>query len=254
MRVTAIFNNKGGVGKTAVAYNLCYELALADKRTLLVDLDEQRNGSDVYVSDDAPNISEALLNARYDLTKLIVPATSPEGEEYKNLFIVPGSHYLATLVPQLSVSLHKEKRLANLLKPLKNQFDHVIIDCPPSLGTLGEIAAFASDDFIIPVEGGSDAINGIAFLLKKIEEVKETDDINYMVVQSMVDGRQRRLNKVNDQELEVIRERVAKTTISATVYMKDSKREQLPIAKYMPHSKCAKQFKSLSKEVLNASF
>ena len=164
-KTIAVINHKGGVGKTTTVANLGKALSLLGKKTLLIDFDPQANLTHHYGidSDENDNIENVILRKE----KL------PLFELSETLSIVPGSLELAIAEKQFSNSLAGYLKLNNALKPIRNDFDFILIDCPPSLGFFTQNALNASTDVIIPVEAEGMAAKGVNTVMDLITEVNE---------------------------------------------------------------------------------
>jgi chromosome partitioning protein len=167
-RVVAIANQKGGVGKSTTAINLGAYLAMEGKRVLVVDLDPQSNatsglgaGSNV----DEQQIYDVLVN-EVPLDEIIVH-TSTEG-----LDLAPSSLRLAGAEVELVSLLSRESRLKKSLEPAKDDYDIILVDCPPSLGLLTVNALAASDEVLIPIQCEYYALEGLVLLLRTIEKIR----------------------------------------------------------------------------------
>ncbi len=169
-RIIAIANQKGGVGKTTTAVNLAACLAADGRRVLLIDLDPQGNASSgvgVQVRELARGLYEALLG---DVAlEAIVTPVEPEG-----LFVVPSSRELAGASLELAGLDEGHRRLRGLLAPLRDRFDYLVIDCPPSLDMLTVNGLSAADSVLIPMQCEYYAMEGLSKLTETVEMVRES--------------------------------------------------------------------------------
>ena len=168
-QIIAVANQKGGVGKTTSVINLGASLAAAEKRVLLVDFDPQTNctsGMGVTRGGDGAD-AYGVLSGTVSLRDAILPTELP------HLFVLPGSISLAGAEVELAGMDEREFVLRKALQDIRDEFDYVLVDCPPSLGLLTLNALVASDEVLIPIQAEYFAMEGVSDLLRTLERVRE---------------------------------------------------------------------------------
>lgn len=248
-RIIAIANQKGGVGKTTTSVNLSACLAYLGKKVLLMDIDPQGNASsgvgiakgelelciyDVLI-DDEPAVN-AILQSKVD-----------------NLYVLPATISLAGAEIELVSTISRELRLKNALASIKDQFDYIIIDCPPSLGLLTINALTAADSTIIPVQCEYYALEGLSQLLSTIRLVQKHLNKNLMidgVLLTMLDARTNLGLQVIEEVKKYFQDKVYKTVIPRNVRLSEAPSHGEPIIIYDIKSKGAEVYLELAREVI----
>lgn len=244
----AIFNQKGGVGKTTTNINLGACLARKGKRVLLVDIDPQGNttsGLGLVKRELRDTLYEALTMEEYDVHKAVYHTKT------KNLNIIPASVDLSGAEVELIQIFGREILLRNVLAQVKDEYDFIFIDCPPSLGLLTVNALVAADGVIIPIQCEFYALEGVSQLMKTVELVRREMNRNLQitgVILSMFDGRTNLGLQVVQEVKRFFGNKVFKTVIPKNVRLAEAPSYGLSIVDYDPSSKGAKAYKKLADE------
>ncbi len=248
MGKTFVFvNQKGGVGKTTSVINLGAYMALAGKKTLLIDFDPQGNmSSGMGIKKRQPSIYEAL--AKKAEVNQAVYETSVE-----NLFAIPASIDLSGATVELVDEKNREFYLKNLLNSIKNEYDYILIDCPPSLGILTLNGLAAADKVFIPLQCEYFALEGLTLLLQTVQRVQHGINSSLEiggVFFTMYDSRTNLAQEVVQQVSSYFKDKVFSTIIPRNVRLSEAPSHGLPICKYDPKSSGARSYEKLANEVL----
>lgn len=250
MKILAVCNQKGGVGKTTTAINLAASLAKYKKKVLMIDTDPQANATS-GVGIDKNDIAYSIYNVLVDeLT--IEQAIKPTN--YENLDIVPSSIELAGAEIELVSAISREQRMKNAIKSVEGKYDYVIIDCPPSLGLITLNSLTAASGVIIPVQTEYYALEGLSQLMNTFNIVKKHLNAQleiFGVLLTMTDARTNISNQVGDEVRNHFKDKVFETIIARTVRLSEAPSFGEPIIEYAKTSKGAKQYLSLAKEVIS---
>lgn len=247
-KVVSIANQKGGVGKTTTSVNLSTILAKKGKKVLMIDADPQGNASSGVGIDK--DVEESVYNILIDDTEIekVVKKTN-----IKNLSICPSNINLAGAEVELVSMMSREYRLKEKLDPIKDNYDYIIIDCPPSLGLVTLNAFTASDSVLIPVQCEYYALEGLGQLINTVNLVKKHLNKNIEIegaLLTMYDIRTNLSNQVVKEVKKYFNDKVYKNVIPRNVKLSEAPSYGMPITIYDPRSKGAKSYEKFAKEFL----
>ena len=248
MRI-ALLNQKGGVGKTSVAVNLAYGLALQGVNTLLLDLDPQAHASMIYCEDNpSPTINDIFERRDAGLRPLIQPAVVT-GEKVDMLAIVPSNIRLAVIAERMITEHFRERRLHTQLQNIGDAYEYVVMDCPPNLGILSVNAIYTADLIVIPVTYGRYALDGTADLLESIDIIREGSVTQWGILRNAFDARNRATAAYVENELANVEANLMKTVIRRTEAINQAQIRRQPVYTYDQKSRAAGDFTNLTKEI-----
>ena len=248
-RVIAIANQKGGVGKTTTTVNLAASLAAEGKKVLVVDFDPQGNATS-GLGFPRGTVEQGVYQALVDkmslreLTQLTVLPT---------LWLVPATADLAGAEVELVSEPRREWQLSDALGPVRERYDYLFIDCPPSLGLLTLNALVAADSVLIPIQCEFFALEGISQLIDTVDRIRESFGHNLRVegvLLTMYDDRTNLTRQVADDLKEFFGEDVFKTVIPRSIRLAEAPSFGKPILLYDVRSKAAESYIKLAKEIL----
>lgn len=247
-KIISVANQKGGVGKTTTTVNLSTILAKKGKKVLLIDADPQGNAT------SGLGVTKEVENSVYDVLvndteiKDVLQETS-----IKNLMICPSNINLAGAEVELVSMMSREQRLKEKLENIKDEFNYILIDCPPSLGLITLNAFTASDSILIPIQCEYYALEGLGQLLNTVNLVKKhlnkSLDIEGALL-TMYDIRTNLSNQVVKEVKKYFEDKVYKTVIPRNVRLSEAPSYGMPITVYDPKSKGAKSYEKFAKEFL----
>ena len=250
-KAIAIFNQKGGVGKTTTNINLAACLAAKGKKILILDIDPQGNTtSGVGISKRGLKVTthEILIEDTYRPEEAIIPTG------IKNLDIMPASVQLAGAEVELIQIAGREKRLKKAIDQVKPNYDYIFVDCPPSLGLLTINSLTAVDSVLIPIQCEFYALEGVSQLMSTIEIVKKNSNPDLQiegVILSMFDGRTNPSIQVVEEVKKYFKEKVYTTVIPRNVRLAEAPSHGMPVIQYDPKSAGARAYKEFAEEFLS---
>ncbi len=249
--IVAIANQKGGVGKTTTAINLASGLALRGNSTLLIDLDPQANSTLSFIARTnlTRSVYDAIAEPDCPLADVIKPATNQE-----NLWVAPSRISMAKLEARLVGELDSHFRLKDRIEPLRERFQCVVIDCPPTLGLLTVNALVAATHLLIPIQSSYFALEGTDDLLETIERVRSRANTTLQILGVLITMHDRRTSLGRDiqkQIQKVFGSKVFRTVISKNVRLEESPAYRESIFSFAPDSRGAADYYSLCEEVMD---
>lgn len=249
MRKIAFCNQKGGVAKTTSAVNIAAYLALAGKKTLLIDLDPQANATSGAGVDRA-SVQHNVYNVLHEhvpIDQAIVPT------EVSGLYIVPSNLNLTGAEVELVNVMGREYRLKKALEEMQTEMDWVVLDCPPSLGLLTVNGLTAADAVVIPIQCEYYALEGLSQLMRTIELIRDNlnEDLDIEgVLLTMADFRTNLTKEVIGEVKKYFGEKVYNTVIPRTIKLTEAPGFGKPIALYAPDTEGATRYEQVTRELM----
>ena len=249
-RIIAITNQKGGVGKTNITFNLSGALAEKKKKILLIDLDQQGN------------LSSAFLDSIYSLKMTVADILLDDGmpilravqkTSFQKINIIPSNIDLSKIDIQLAGEPDAQYFLADKLDEIKGGYHYIIIDCPPSLGLATRIGLVASEEVIIPLECQEWAVKGTAHLRGAIAKIRKRANPKLKIMGYLInryDGRRKLEEVYRETILDRFKDKVFKVELKNSIRYAEAATFKRPITSYLPLSKQAETYRRLAQEIL----
>jgi chromosome partitioning protein len=245
-KVIALFNQAGGVGKSTLTVNLGYSLTQKKRRVLLVDMDPQSSLT-TFMGLEPGELERSIYNA-------IVPEEDlPIHQKIHGMDLVPAQLKLSDAEQELVTAYMRDTRLKDALESIQDQYDFILVDCPPSLGMLSYISLVAADYLLIPIQTQFKAFQGTDMLLQTLQKVKAKPNRNLKIagfVPTMYDGR----NSHDELTLNAIQEQLAPIgkvfpLIPKSTAFADAAMDRVPLAVYNPKHPAKKVLDKIAKEM-----
>jgi chromosome partitioning protein len=250
-KVIAVANQKGGVGKTTTAVNISTILAKKGRKVILIDGDPQGNAtSGLGIDKNVENSLYDVLVSEVDINQTLQDTC------VKTLKLCPSNVNLAGAEVELVNLMSREQRLKEKVDEIKDEYDYIIIDCPPSLGLITLNAFTAADSVLIPVQCEYYALEGLGQLINTINLVKKHLNKNLAIegaVLTMYDMRTNLSNQVVREVKRYFDDKVYKTVIPRNIKLSEAPSFGMPITLYDPNSKGARCYEKLAREIIKAN-
>ena len=253
-KIIAVANQKGGVGKTTTVINLGFALSELGQKVLLVDIDPQGNTTSGVIPQKniRPSLYESLIQD-VPVKEIIYSLKDGKNSIRDNVYLIPSNIDLAGAEIELVSAFLRELRLKKVLEPIVDDYDYIIIDCPPSLGLLTVNALTSANYILIPLQCEYYALEGISQLMRTIELIKRNLNTNLEILGILLTmyNRTTLSQQVADEARKFFKDKVFKTVIPRNIRLSEAPSFSQSIFEYAPDSSGAIAYKELAKELMN---
>lgn len=247
-KIISIVNQKGGVGKTTTTINLGAALAVEGQKVLIVDFDQQANATRGL----GINREDILFDVADFFTHIALLKKAIMKTGHENLSLIPSSIKLANVEETLYMVVEKEYLLSRKLALIKDEYDFILIDCPPSLGLIVDNALYASQSVIIPVECGYYSYEALTQMISKIDQIQKVKDLEIEgILMTKLDNRNTLGYQIIDKVKFLFPNKMFKTIITHSSHIQEAPLYGHSVIQFSPNSRGAKEYRSIARELLS---